>query len=101
MVGLASWLLIVSTRSSRATSHDHAASAISHHVQCMDCHLMNKGIVVQVNVSPSGVPKLPVSEAYVGALGLDGDRQAHREIHGGEDRAVCLFAVERIEAMAA
>jgi len=59
------------------------------------------GVVHQINVSPGGVPKLPVSEAHVGPLGLSGDDQSKKEIHGGPERAVCLFAMERIEAMAA
>jgi MOSC domain-containing protein YiiM len=62
---------------------------------------MQRGTIVQVNVSPGGVPKLPVPEARVGELGLTGDDHAHKEYHGGPERAVCLFALERIEAMAA
>jgi MOSC domain-containing protein YiiM len=60
------------------------------------------GRVVQVNVSKGGVPKLPLPEASVGENGLDGD--GHNEpltVHGGPERAVCLFAVERIAALAA
>jgi MOSC domain-containing protein YiiM len=59
------------------------------------------GSIVQVNVSKGGVPKLPVAEAKVGPLGLDGDQQRHSDIHGGPARAVCLYAIERIEALAA
>ena len=29
------------------------------------------GRVLQVNISPGGVPKLPVDRAWVGELGLD------------------------------
>lgn len=35
------------------------------------------------------------------AGGLDGDWQKNRKHHGGPDRAVCLFALERIEALRA
>jgi MOSC domain-containing protein YiiM len=59
------------------------------------------GSIVQVNVSKGGVPKLPVSQAAVGPRGLDGDQQRHGDFHGGPDRAVCLYAIERIEALAA
>jgi MOSC domain-containing protein YiiM len=47
------------------------------------------------------VPKLPVSRARVGSLGLEGD--GHRDVqhHGGPDRALCLFALERLEALRA
>jgi len=57
------------------------------------------GRVVAVCLGPGGIPKLPVAEARVGALGLEGD--AHRfAFHGGEHRAVCLFAVEDYAALA-
>jgi MOSC domain-containing protein YiiM len=62
---------------------------------------MSRGIVAQVNVSPGGVPKRPVAEAYVGPLGLAGDDHANKAVHGGPDRAVCLFAEERIASLAA
>ena len=57
--------------------------------------------IVQVNVSNGGVPKLPVDEAHVGRLGLDGDAVNHPKIHGGPERAVCLFPMELIEALRA
>ena len=47
------------------------------------------------------MPKLPVLEALVGETGIDGDEVAHPEVHGGPERALCLFALERIEALAA
>jgi MOSC domain-containing protein YiiM len=55
--------------------------------------------IVQVNVSAGGVPKRPVAEAHIGALGLAGDDHDDKVDHGGPDRAVCLFAIERIEAL--
>jgi MOSC domain-containing protein YiiM len=59
------------------------------------------GRVVQINRSNGGVPKLPVSDARVTASGLDGDKQRDRRFHGGPERAVCLYSLERIEALAA
>ena len=59
------------------------------------------GRVLQVNVSPGGVPKLPVAEARVGRDGLDGDRHHHDTVHGGPHRAVCLLASEAIERVRA
>jgi MOSC domain-containing protein YiiM len=53
--------------------------------------------VHQINISDGGVPKRPVLEAKVGARGLDGDRQRNLKVHGGPDRAVCLFSLELIE----
>jgi MOSC domain-containing protein YiiM len=60
------------------------------------------GRVVQVNVSPGGVPKRPVERAWVGRLGPQGDGHAEPEpTHGGPDRAVCLYTVEAIARVAA
>jgi MOSC domain-containing protein YiiM len=59
------------------------------------------GRVVSVNVSPGGVPKLPVDEQFVGVLGLTDDRHNEPEpSHGGLDQAVCLYSVEAIERVA-
>jgi MOSC domain-containing protein YiiM len=55
--------------------------------------------VHQINVSDGGVPKLPVWEAKVGEQGVDGDRQQNLKFHGGPDRALCLFSLERIEQL--
>jgi MOSC domain-containing protein YiiM/GNAT superfamily N-acetyltransferase len=59
------------------------------------------GRVLQVNVSAGGVPKLPVPEARVGPLGLDGDRHRANTVHGGPLRAVCLLGIEVIERLQA
>lgn len=60
------------------------------------------GRVVQVNVSPrGGVPKLPVEAAEVGVNGLVGDAVRYTKVHGGPERAVCLFPIELIEALRA
>ncbi len=60
------------------------------------------GRVAQVNVSPKGgVPKLPVPEAAVGPLGLAGDAVRYTKIHGGPERAVCVFSLELIERLQA
>ena len=57
--------------------------------------------VVQINVSDGGVPKRPIASAVIGTLGVEGDRQESTEFHGGPARALCLFALERIEALQA
>ena len=61
----------------------------------------NRPRVVHINVSGGGVPKRPVDRAVIGTLGVEGDRQANTEHHGGPDRALCLFSLERIEALQA
>ena len=55
-----------------------------------------EGRIFQLNVSKGGVPKLAVREALLTPGGLEGDRQRDLRYHGGPDRAVCLFALERI-----
>lgn len=58
--------------------------------------------VLQVNVNPAGgVPKHPVELAMLTADGVRGDRQLDLQEHGGPRRAVCLYAAERIDALAA
>ncbi len=54
------------------------------------------GRIFQLNLSKGGVPKQAVRVAMVTDLGLEGDVQAHPTIHGGPDRALCLFSLERI-----
>jgi MOSC domain-containing protein YiiM len=53
----------------------------------------------QINCSPGGLPKLPVPEAWVSVKGMDGDRHRNRVLHGGPDRALCLFSLEILEAL--
>jgi MOSC domain-containing protein YiiM len=57
------------------------------------------GRIVQISVSPGGVPKRPVPRARVTRSGLEGDAHRDTEHHGGPDRALCLFSLERIEAL--
>jgi MOSC domain-containing protein YiiM len=62
---------------------------------------MAEGRVHQLNVSQGGVPKLPVARAALHALGLEGDAVRDLRHHGGPERAVCLYALERIEGLQA
>jgi MOSC domain-containing protein YiiM len=55
-----------------------------------------KARIFQLNISRGGVPKLPVREAMVNELGLVGDGHNFPEIHGGPERAVCLYSLERV-----
>ena len=60
------------------------------------------GRVVSVNVSPGGVPKLPVAEQWVGPNGLADDRHIEPEpSHGGVDQAVCLYSMEALARLVA
>lgn len=57
--------------------------------------------IIQLNSSKGGVPKLPMLAAEVTPLGLAGDGHDDKDHHGGPERALCLFAIERIAAIAA
>jgi MOSC domain-containing protein YiiM len=60
------------------------------------------GRVVSVNVNDGGVPKLPVAEQWVGAMGLADDGHNEPEpSHGGIDQAVCLYSMEAIRRLVA
>ncbi len=52
--------------------------------------------IFQLNSSPGGVPKLTIPEAVVTELGIVGDDHKFPEIHGGPERALCLFSLDRI-----
>jgi MOSC domain-containing protein YiiM len=62
---------------------------------------MSEGRIFQLNCSDGGVPKLAVREALLTKTGLVGDRQAHPDIHGGPERALCLFPLEHIQRLQA
>ncbi|HEX8556608.1 MAG TPA: MOSC domain-containing protein [Pyrinomonadaceae bacterium] len=57
---------------------------------------MSEARIFQLNVSRGGVPKLAVREAALTPDGLEGDRQRNRRLHGGPERALCLYALERV-----
>ncbi len=57
-----------------------------------------KGSLFQISSSPGGVPKSGRHDAEVGPEGLRGD--GHKaSIHGGPEKAVCLYSLERILAL--
>jgi MOSC domain-containing protein YiiM len=57
------------------------------------------GRVASLNVSDGGVPKRAVESAEVTRDGMRGDRQRNLKYHGGRERALCLWSLERIEAL--
>ena len=60
---------------------------------------MAQARIVQISISPGGVPKLPVPAAQVTKLGLEGDLHRDTEHHGGPERALCMFAMEQIRVL--
>jgi MOSC domain-containing protein YiiM len=59
------------------------------------------GTVERIHTSRGGVPKLPVAEAVIGTLGIEGDAVKHTRIHGGPERALCLFSADVLDALRA
>ncbi len=57
--------------------------------------------IFQLAISPGGVPKQAVRSAVVGELGLEGDGHNEAADHGGPERAICLYSLERIAALQA
>lgn len=62
---------------------------------------MTEGRVAFLNVSDGGVPKRAVESADVTRDGMRGDRQRNLKFHGGRDRALCIWSLERIVALRA
>jgi MOSC domain-containing protein YiiM len=60
-----------------------------------------EGRIAQISVSAGGVPKRAVDAGTVTALGLEGDAHRNLEHHGGPERALCLFSLERIRELQA
>src|SRR5271155_3824539 len=54
------------------------------------------GSIVQVNISPGGIPKRPIAEAEVTPEGIRGDSWAHPDIHGGPNQALMMITSEGI-----
>jgi len=54
------------------------------------------GSIVQINISPGGIPKRPIAEAEVTPEGIRGDSWAHPQFHGGPQQALLLITSEGI-----
>ncbi len=55
--------------------------------------------ILQVNVSPGGIPKRPIPEGHVTPLGIQGDDHAHPNLHGGPRKAVLLITTEGLDEL--
>ena len=55
--------------------------------------------VLQINVSPGGVPKRPIPVGVVTPVGIAGDKQAHPQIHGGPRQAILIITSEGINEL--
>jgi MOSC domain-containing protein YiiM len=63
--------------------------------------VVGDGVIVQINVSPGGIPKRPIAAGMITPLGLVGDACAHPQIHGGLRQAVLLIAAETVDELKA
>jgi MOSC domain-containing protein YiiM len=59
------------------------------------------GVVVQVSISPGGVPKHPIDCGDVTANGIAGDGWRHPQFHGIPKRAVLLVTAEGLDEIKA
>ena len=75
------------------------AAVVSIAVLSPDAYLRSPAEIVQINLSKGGVPKLPIGRAIVDELGIVGDKHRDGKHHGGPERALCLYALELIEAL--
>ena len=57
------------------------------------------GTIASINLSNGGVPKGRVDDAKVSHLGLRNDAHNDKKHHGGPERAVCVYSLERIRAL--
>ncbi len=63
--------------------------------------VLGRGTVASINVSGGGVPKRRINGVRVSRSGLQNDAQDDMVHHGGPDRAVCIYALEKIRALQA
>ncbi len=54
----------------------------------------SRGRIHSLNISKGGVPKRTIERVPVTRLGLVGDKHNNTRLHGGPERAVCLYSVE-------
>ena len=57
------------------------------------------GRVASINISRGGVPKKRLTVAQLSQSGVVGDAQNDTKNHGGPERAVCVYSLERIREL--
>src|SRR5436190_23015284 len=63
--------------------------------------MSDSGSILQVSISAGGLPKRAIDEGLITPLGIEGDRHAHPEIHGGPRKAVLIIAGEVVDELRA
>ena len=64
-----------------------------------DKHKVTSASILQVNISPGGVPKRPIPAGIVTPLGITGDGHNNPQVHGGPRKAVLLVTSEGIDEL--
>jgi MOSC domain-containing protein YiiM len=59
------------------------------------------GVVVQVSISPGGVPNRAIEQGSITRNGITGDGWRHPAFHGTRRRAILLITSEGVDALAA
>jgi MOSC domain-containing protein YiiM len=57
--------------------------------------------IIQLNISPGGLPKRPIAQGVLTVLGLEGDGHDHPRFHGGPEKAVLIIAAEVVDELKA
>ena len=53
--------------------------------------------IFQINISEKGgKPKYPIHDGYVIEIGIQGDKQRNPDKHGGTEKALSLFSLEKL-----
>jgi len=59
-----------------------------------------RGSIVQISISPGGLPKRRIEGGLISSLGIEGDDHAHPKVHGGPRKAILLIAAEVVDDLA-
>lgn len=59
------------------------------------------GSILQVNISPGGVPKRPILAGEITPAGIAGDACRNLKYHGGPNQALLLVCAEAVDSLAA
>jgi MOSC domain-containing protein YiiM len=57
--------------------------------------------ILQISISPGGIPKRAIPEALITHEGIRGDRWSHPDIHGGPNQALLIITSEGIDELIA
>ena len=55
--------------------------------------------ILQVNISPGGLPKTPSDSGFISPLGVEGDHHNNPQFHGGPRKAILIIASEVIDLL--